>query len=260
MMRVRSGRKALINKYMEPAEDQKTKAKLLLQDMLKNEPVTDEPGSHLQPLLIAFGCSAIGALPLLAGYDDSILWLAWIAVLALPVGIFTRAEGLRPWPFGLVAPGIWMIALAYLEMDSNAGLPDPAWAAMAWCGLFLVGSTIGAFASGNSYRNAGLGLCVMSLLAWLPVSGGSNANLLGEQTVGQRSPALASQLFDASPVTLLVETAGVDWMRHRCVYTAAGTEWFSDRRRPFDGKVSAPIVLLIGCLGIFLARSRSSSS
>ena len=260
MMSWRVRRKALIDIYMDPAARQQTEAECLLEQLRESEPSEPRHSDQLRPLLVALGCALAGGLPVFFGYDDSVLWLAWIAIIALPAGILCRAAGLPIWPFGLVAPAGWMILLAYLEMKPGLGLPNPAWAATASVGLFMLGTALGALAKGAPFRGAGLGICIVFVFAWLPLASGQNKALWGGRPLGQMAPGLAAELFDLSPMTLLIESAGVDWMRHPTVYNAAGTEWFSDRRRPFDGKLTAPIMLLIGSMGAFLTRSRRTPS
>jgi len=220
----------------------------------------DPKPDSFEPLLVALSCSVAGVLPLLVGAFDPLLWTAWISMIAFPTGLFTGASGLKAWPFGLATPGIWMIVLVCLEAMSGGTLPEPAWAAAAWTGQFIVGMAAGVFFTGRAWRAAGLGLCLTSLLCVLPVSGGSGEALWGGRSLGQTSPRTAALVFGSSPMTMVMESGGVDWMRHPVVYDPAGTEWFSDRREPYRGKLAAPAVLLLGYLGLLLTRSRARAA
>jgi len=210
--------------------------------------------------MITVGGSCLGLLPLLLGHFDPLLWIAWLSVIALPTGVFIGARALRLWPFGLAVPGIWMIVLVALEAEGGGALPEPAWAAASWTGLFVLGFALGPFFLRHSWTALGLSLCLSTLLAALPLSGGEESAAWAGRSLGQASPALAALAFDASPMTLVLESGGVDWMRHRAVYTAAGTEWFSDRRQPYRGKLAASLVLLVGYVLNLLTRSRSARS
>jgi len=81
------------------------------------------------------------------------------------------------------------------------------------------------------------------------------------------APGLASRLLDLSPWTLVMESAGFDWMRDPRVYDPAGTEWFSDTRRPYPvltglgsawsaaglKSLAAPGLVVVGCATSFIA-------
>ena len=215
------------------------------------------PSEPSQPLLVALGCSVVALVPFLLGQFDSVLWTVWVAVISLPTGAFAGACRLKAWPFGLAIPGTWMVILAWLEVSSGGTLPEPAWGAAAWSGLFVVGMALGALVGSNAFRCAAGGLVLTVLSSALPVSGAPSLGLYGGRSLGQVAPSAAAAAFDTSPITLVMESAGVDWMRHRAVYDSAGTEWFSDRRKPYRGKLAASLILLVGYLGILLSRSRA---
>ena len=62
------------------------------------------------------------------------------------------------------------------------------------------------------------------------------------------SPRAAALLLDFSPATLLVESAGVDWMRQPAVYGPAGADAIGpDLRLPWRGELAGPAVFLVGC-------------
>ncbi len=218
---------------------------------------TSSSSDPLRSLVATLGCSTVGYFPLLLGQFDAVVWMAWVAVISLPTGAYAGASGLRAWPFGLAIPGSWMVILAWLGGSSPSALPEPAWGAAAWTGLFVIGMAVGAAVRSNPWRCAGGSLALAALCSVLPVSGTPALGLYGGRSLGQVDPQFAAVAFDTSPITLVIESAGADWMRHRAVYEAAGTEWFSDRREPYRGKVAASLVLLLGYLGILLTRSRA---
>jgi hypothetical protein len=94
-------------------------------------------------------------------------------------------------------------------------------------------------------------LLVAALLAGLPGRGGA----LGAPL----EPALARLALDLSPATLVLESAGVDWMRDPAVYDPVATDRF--QRLPYRGALAGPLVLLVGCAlaslaGLRLRRAR----
>ena len=148
-----------------------------------------------------------------------------------------------------------MIGIVWLDAAAGARIPEPAWAAATWTGLYAVGVAIGRLYPRGAARTSALALALAGLLAGLPLMGG--AGMLGGRTWGEITPDGAARLFDASPVTLLLESAGVDWMRHVVVYDSAGTEWFSDRRAPYRGRLAGPLLLLVGCVSALAAGRRT---
>jgi hypothetical protein len=192
-------------------------------------------------LLLALGFGAIGALGVLPGEHgpDPLAALAWIAIVALPCGIGCGALALRPWPFAASVPALWMTALALAGATSERALPTPVWAALCWSGIFAAGWGIGR-ASGSGARAAAAGLCLSVLLAALPTAGA----FLGRPW----PPRAAARLLDLSPVSVCMESAGVDWLRHPAVYEPAGAlDIDPGLRQPFRGGLAGPALLLLGC-------------
>ena len=65
------------------------------------------------------------------------------------------------------------------------------------------------------------------------------------------SPGVTSWLLDLSPRTLLMESAGLDWMRHPAMYEAAGTDRLGPGLRTvFAGPVAGSTTLLVGCAAL----------
>ncbi|MBM3978539.1 MAG: hypothetical protein FJ299_16320 [Planctomycetes bacterium] len=72
-------------------------------------------------------------------------------------------------------------------------------------------------------------------------------------------PSLASLALDCSPVTLVVEASGIDWMRTAGLYDAAGTDRLE--RAAWAGELAGPGALVLGCaaLGVAALVRRSPS-
>ncbi|MBK7644216.1 MAG: hypothetical protein IPJ19_14420 [Planctomycetes bacterium] len=203
---------------------------------------------------LALGFGLLGALGCLPGAHgpDPLAELAWVAIVALPCGIGCGALGLRAWPFAASVPALWMIALALAGAASERTLGTPLWAALCWTGIFAAGWGLGR-ASGSGARLAAAGLCVATLLALLPSLGGF---------LGRPWPArAAARLLDLSPLSICMESAGVDWLRHPAVYEPAGAlDIDPGLRQPWRGKLAGPALLLLGCalaaFGAVRARAR----
>jgi hypothetical protein len=209
-----------------------------------------------------------GAAPCAAGAREPLELVTWIALIAPAAGFHSGARGVRAWPYGLLAPAVWMIAVAWVgasrapsapDLDGVggvAGLPTPVWAALAWTGLCALGHAAGLSCPRAAWRGAGALFLLSGLLCALPLAGGEGG-LLGGRPVGRVvAPGLAARLFDLSPAVVLGESAGADLMRHRSVYGPAGTEWFSDRRAPYRGMLAGPTLLLVGCVALLAASRR----
>jgi len=199
-------------------------------------------------LAIALALAAAGGLGALATGGDAVDLLIWLAILAPAAGYLAGALGVGLLPYGLAAPGGWMVTLVVVAGWEGRDLATPLWAALAWTGLFAAGA--GAGALGRALRGdpgwtgAGLLLLLATLLVALPGRGGA--------TERPWPPAVARVLLDLSPATLVVESAGVDWMRHPSVYDPAGTARF--QRSSYRGELAGPVALLVGCLLAAFAR------
>ncbi len=211
---------------------------------------------HVPAFALGLAWGGTGALSCALG--EPLVALAWIAVVAAPAGFHCGARGVRPWPFGMLAPAVWMIGVTWLDATGAGELPTPIWGALAWTGLFCAAMALGALRPGAAWRGASALLLAGGLLAGLPIAGGPGG-CLGERSVGEVSPGVAARLFDLAPPVLLVEVVGVDFMRHPGVYERAGTEWFSDRRAPFRGILAGPLLLLVGCTALFAASRRRAA-
>jgi hypothetical protein len=180
---------------------------------------------------------ALGAWPL-AGAADPIATLFWIAVLAPAAGALAAGSGLALVPFGWLVPLLWC-APVWLASGARP-LPSLGWSALAWSGLFAAGAAWGSLASRrgtSAWAAAGAALVLTGVLALLPA----------RAALGARPwPAsVARTLLDLSPSALVIESAGVDWMRHAAVYDPVGTDRFE--RRAWRGALAGPAALVLGC-------------
>jgi hypothetical protein len=180
---------------------------------------------------------ALGAWPR-AGAADPIAALFWLAVLAPAAGVLSAGRGLALLPAGWLVPALWCAPL--WPASSARPLPSPWWSALAWTGLFAAGSAWGTLVrrrAGDAWAAAGAALALAGLLALLPC----RAALGGRPWPS----ATARALLDASPSALIIECAGVDWMRHAAVYDPVGTDRFE--RRAWRGALAGPTALVLGC-------------
>jgi hypothetical protein len=198
---------------------------------------------------VVFLVATIGAAPA-AWSADPIAILAWLALWSLPAGFLCGASGLPLWPSGLAVPGVWMGTVALVDAVSNLDLPRPIWGVLVVSGLFAAGLGSGAFLGARQlWRGSAACLLIAALAAGLPHKGG----LAGEAW----APETGACLLDLSPVTLVVESAGVDWMRHSAVYEPVGTSSIGpDLRTAWRGFLAGPTVLLVGCTLALLGRRR----
>ena len=204
-------------------------------------------------LVSSLAIAATGALGLLVPGEPSetgrvIVLLGWLALLAPAAGAFVAARGTALWPLALVAPAVWMALVGVIDASSLHGLPTPAWAGVAWTGLYLSGFGIGCVQSGRPFAYAGA-------LLFLATSLFALSGAFGFRVAGG-GHELAAWLLDLSPVTLVVECAGIDWMRHPAIYDVAG-DIPPDVRTAYRGILAGPCVLLVGLtFAIFGARRR----
>jgi hypothetical protein len=149
---------------------------------------------------------------------------------------------------GLLLPPVlvWMIALAWSGRQGGL-LPRPDLAGLAVAALYTWGAALGALRGAPAWRLAAVLLLATGLLAALATGGG----VLAEPW----PPALAARLLDLSPVGLVHECGGLDWMREPAVYDAAGTASIPpDLRVAWTGPRAAPVALLTGILALVAAR------
>lgn len=217
---------------------------------MKDGQLANTAPRHARHLLTALGLAAIalpGALPGARGTPDPIAFLTWLAFVAPAVGALAGAVRLPAWPHAAAIPGVWMLVLVGVDVLAPRDLSTPIWAAAAVAGLFAIGHAIGRFARReNGAASAAALLAISALLVLLPVAGA----ILRAPWPGTAS----ARLIDWSPMTLLAECSGIDWLRHPAVYDAAGTSDIDPRTRsPYPPALAGGIVLVLGCASAFLA-------
>ncbi len=134
------------------------------------------------------------------------VWI-WLSLWAPVAG--TLSTGLKRSRWAWSIPLLWGLALLYGPPSATY----PLRGALVVAALYFAGSVScpgGAWA----WSRAGLWLLLGSLLCALPAAGGVWAALPPSNWV--------SASLDLSPVVLVCEHAGFDWMRHISVYEQAG--------------------------------------
>ena len=204
-------------------------------------PAPRGPAALPRQLGLALGFGAIGALGAIPGArgPDPLAELAWIALVALPCGIACGALELRPWPFAASVPALWMSALALAGVSSERTLASPLSAALCWTGIFAAGWGIGRWTRAG-VRSVAAALCFSILLSVLPSAGA----FLGRPW----PPRIAARLLDLSPVSVCMEAAGVDWLRHPAVYDPAGSVDVDPAlRSAYRPALASSIAFVVGC-------------
>ena len=217
---------------------------------------------------LGWGLACLWALPGLApgaaGWADARVLFGFAVLMAAPCGAWLGwcGEGRPRRTLGLLSGGLAGLAaaLALTRLLGPPALEAPGvWvAALVPAGLLASGLALGAAAcalprgrasalgAGPWRLCAGLWLAGLFLLA-LPTRAG-----MGGEAWARKAPASAALVFGLSPWTVALEAAGVDWMRHPAVYSAAGTDWISGARRgpTAAGAAFACAGLGLGLLGL----------
>ena len=207
------------------------------------------PGKRLTPAQAGWlGAAALGGalglLPGTAGALDPVTLLGWLALFAPAAGVACGAVGLRPWPYGFAAPGLWTFLVGWADTSSDRDLPHPLWSALALAGLFAAGMGVGALLPRRPAAGAGAVLLGGLLLTGISVQGGLGA---GGESWARTHPRFAALALDVSPPALVLDTAGWDWAhRNPLVYAASGVEW--SPRVPYRGARWGPLLFGFGWL------------
>ncbi|QDU67937.1 hypothetical protein Pla86_30250 [Planctomycetes bacterium Pla86] len=185
-------------------------------------------------------------LPGTGGAPDLLALLAWLTWTGGAAGWLAGAAGVRPVIGALCASAAWSLAVACAvalgpQRQVDPGLVRAVLGLGPALGLAVAGLAWGARRPTWAPAGATATLALTVTLCALP----GRADLV-ERGWAERRPQLAATLLDLSPLSVAAETAGVDWMRHPSVYGPAGTDWFSDRRRP-HGPLAAMVALVLGC-------------
>lgn len=173
--------------------------------------------------------------------------LVWLAVVAAGCGALAAGLGLGLAPFGWLLPLAWCAPVAWLARDARGEL-DLLAACVAWSGLFALGAALGEL--GRRRRWNPFGVAGALLLAGVVASG---LPLRGALDARPWPVPAARVLFDLAPTTLVLESAGLDWMRHAATYDAVATDRF--QRAPYRGPLAGSVLLLVGCALAVLART-----
>jgi hypothetical protein len=207
--------------------------------------------------LILAAVGALGALPGSRGSADPVALLVWLSMWSLPAGVLAGASAAPLWPMGPVIPALWMGLLGLVAAGSARVVPAPAWAALAWSGIFAGGFALGRLAPARRWR--------IAAACFLACGALNAASIAGAWLAAPFPPALAARLLDLSPAALLAECAGLDWMRHPAIYEPAGTlDIDPSLRVAWRGMLAGPIVFLVGCAAALaadrIARRRERAS
>lgn len=191
-------------------------------------------------LTVGVLAGALGLAPGVGGAGDAQTLLAWLALAAPAVGARLGARASGPWL--VLVPLVW--SLLWLACDGAHAAP---WPPCVFGGLFAAGVALGRRAGSHAAGALGLATLVLAGLPlgflWLP----------GGAELAPHAPSLAARLLDLSPLVLIHDVAGVDWLHAQpTVYARSGIEWFP--RRPWSGNLAGPAVLVVGCLLAVLVR------
>lgn len=205
--------------------------------------------SHARSLGVASLLLAAGLVPC-AFSGDPVALLLWLAVAAPALGVLAGGVGLPGWPWSAAVPAGWMLGFALVAATSRRVVPTPAWPALVWTGLYFAGWALGRARPRACARDAAATALAALVLCALPVGAGL--------VDAPFPPAWTARLLDLAPSTWLVESAGVDWMRHPAVYEPAHAfDVGPELRSSFRGALAGPLAVLVGCaLAFGAARAR----
>lgn len=188
---------------------------------------------------VGLGLGWLGLLPGAAGAFDGHTLLGWLALAAPALGAWLAGRGLAP-------AGLAAVPAGWLALGAAATGEFSPWAACVVVGLYGLGVALGRR---YGARASALALAVMLVLSAAPVGFGWLAG--GAVLARAGAPGPAAWLLDLSPLVLVFDCAGFDWVHAQPeVYAQAGVEWFP--RRPWSGNLAGPAVLVVGCLLAFV--------
>ena len=202
-----------------------------------------DPGIGWRSTLVSVGLG----LALLAGRaldPGPVPALAWAALAACPFGAWVGARRLVPL---LALPAVWLL----LEPGPRTGGALVALIGLAVLGAGLAGLAT-RMAAGSRASVAGSLLLAGALLTALPI-------LAGPGSGPGWDPALVAGLLDLSPVTLVVEAAGHDWLRDPAIYDRAGGDAIGPGLRAPLGPLAAGVPALVGCCAHGVSRALDRS-
>ncbi|MBI5361578.1 MAG: hypothetical protein HZA53_00265 [Planctomycetes bacterium] len=198
------------------------------------------------------GVAALGLLPLAFTREPTAL-IVWFALAAPAAGVLAGSARLPVWPYLPCVPALWMVALALASGVSERVLASPAWAACVWTGLYCAGAGLGRAVGEKSVQVAALALLAVGAWVALPIGAAWSAAPFGPETT--------ARLLALSPLTWVLDAAGVDWLHHPAFYERARTFDFGPELvRPLRPALAGGAALLLGCAlllaGSLLSRAR----
>ena len=200
-------------------------------------------------LLVLSSAGLAGLLPSRAGVLDPVALLAWLALASTGLGILAGAWLPRVTALLVLLP--WWAGVEGVSLSAGGRLPDPSGAWWAVAGLFTLGWGAGLLCRRSALRAAGAAFLLCGLLTALPGGGGELAR--------PWSPPVAARLLDLSPVAVVLECGGLDFMRHPGVYGPVGTMDFGpELRSAWRAPGAAAPLLLLGLALAGLAFLRAS--
>ena len=194
--------------------------------------------------LLVVSVALVVALPRGVGALERSAPVVWLAWLSMPLGAWLGSR--RAGWFATVTLGVLSSVVLLLERQPVDWLAFAS-AEAAFLGVAGSGAAL-AFALPRHPHGAVAAAWLLSSAACLAPS--SRGWLCGEPW----SPEIAARLLDLSPTALVLESFGVDWMRHPWVYDPAGTSSIGPELRLAWGRLAGPLSFLVGCGLLFAAR------
>ncbi len=179
---------------------------------------------------------------------------AWMPALGVLMGAAVGAwGGAGSWAGGaarVAAGGAALLAALWFTPAWAAwgSLPFPGWAGAVLAGLYLSGASFAPAEGVAGPLPVGVRRgALLLLLGWGADGAAAGWGIL--EPSPPWSPGVAGAMLDLAPRTLLMESAGVDWMRHPMVYGPVGTDRIGPGiRSVYAGPVAGSATLLVGCL------------
>ena len=193
---------------------------------------TRPPGAWRASIrIVALGASgSLGLLAVGGAPGREAATLVWLGLWAMPAGYL--AGRLVSVPGLLAALAVTVMA----TLPTLLGLPHPFIGWISVAGLYLWGAGLARRSSTGGWSGAGALLLIVGVASALPSAGGILAQ--------PWPPAWTVILLDLSPIVWVVESAGLDWMRHPAVYERAGTGDLGPEMRVAWAGVGGPLLLL----------------